>query len=249
MAIDETNVMGYEVFSGNLNKVDWSAQKLIVNTINQYSYCIAEEDGAFKKALRASDVLLPDGVGIVWAAKWLKGEKLTKIAGADLHEHLLGYLQHTQGHCFYMGSSVQVLEKIKKRVANDYPNVKVGTYSPPYKTVFSPAENVEIVNAINGFGPDVVFVGMTAPKQEKWVYDNQQLIDRGIVCSIGAVFDFYAGTVERPSQVWQKMGLEWLGRLLKEPKRMWKRYIYYGAVFGYRLINYRKSKPKRNQPA
>lgn len=240
-------VMGYSVFRGDLQAVDWSVPKMTVNTINQYSYCIAEEDASFKKALQASDILLPDGVGITLASKWLKGQKIQKIAGADIHAFLLNYLNERQGRCFYMGSSEQVLEKIRTRLGQEYPQVKVGTYSPPYKPVFDEQDNLEIINAINAFAPDVVFVGMTAPKQEKWVAENGHLIIKGVVCSIGAVFDFYAGTVERPSALWQKMGLEWLGRLVKEPKRMWKRYIYYGAVFAKYLLG-QKTKAKKVQP-
>ncbi|WP_289037014.1 WecB/TagA/CpsF family glycosyltransferase [uncultured Zobellia sp.] len=236
MAIGNLNVLGYPVFDGKLETVDWSSAKLIVNTINQYSYCIAREDAAFGQALKDSDILLPDGVGIVWAAKWLKKEQIQKIAGADIHEFLLRHLQQTGGRCFYMGSSVAVLEKIKKRAAEEFPNVTVGAYSPPYKPKFTAEDNTEILNAINSFAPDVVFVGMTAPKQEKWVHENAALIDKGIICSIGAVFDFYAGTVQRPGKVWQNLGLEWLGRFVKEPKRMFKRYFYYGGVFAYHLV-------------
>ncbi|WP_339714825.1 WecB/TagA/CpsF family glycosyltransferase [uncultured Kriegella sp.] len=220
MGIGNLNILGYPVFNGNLEEVDWSTDKLIVNTINQYSYCIAHEDLTFEKSLKASDILLPDGVAIVWAAKWLKGDRIQKIAGADIHEFLLKYLERTGGRCFYMGSSNDVLEKIKHRAAREYPNVVLKTYSPPYKKVFTPEDNTAIINAINAFAPDVVFVGMTAPKQEKWVYQNEQFLDKGIICSIGAVFDFYAGTVQRPNKVWQNLGLEWLGRLLKEPRRM-----------------------------
>ena len=245
MGAENLKVLGYPVFKGRLEEVDWATNKLIVNTINQYSYCIAHEDTAFEKALKASDILLPDGVGIVWAAKWLNGRRIQKIAGADIHEFLLGYLQRTGGRCFYMGSSNEVLEKIKQRAAKEYPNVILETYSPPYKKEFTPDENTAIINAINAFAPDVVFVGMTAPKQEKWVAKNSQFLDKGVICSIGAVFDFYAGTVQRPGKVWQKLGLEWLGRFVKEPKRMWKRYFYYGGIFAYHLMTHRNLKHKK----
>ncbi|MEX0275522.1 MAG: WecB/TagA/CpsF family glycosyltransferase, partial [Flavobacteriaceae bacterium] len=101
----------------------------------------------------------------------------------------------------------------------------------PFKKVFSEKDSEEMIKAVNAFKPDVLFVGMTAPKQEKWVYVNGDQLNVNMVCSIGAVFDFYAGTVKRPSNVWINLGLEWLGRLLKEPRRMWKRYIYYGIIF------------------
>ena len=92
-------------------------------------------------------------------------------------------------------------------------------------------DNQQMITAVNAFMPDVLFVGMTAPKQEKWSFTNKAALDAKIICSIGAVFDFYAGTVVRPHPFWIKLRLEWFVRLLKEPKRMWKRYLYYGPVF------------------
>ena len=88
-----------------------------------------------------------------------------------------------------------------------------------------------MINAVNAFRPDVLFIGMTAPKQEKWAFANKEMLDAPIICSIGAVFDFYAGTVKRPGKAWIYCGMEWLVRLVKEPKRMWIRYGYYGPVF------------------
>lgn len=164
---DTIQVMGYPVFKGDLGGVDWPVEKMVVNTINQYSYCIAEEDPEFKAALRRSDILLPDGVGITLASQWLNGIKINKIAGADIHEYLLRYLQETGGRCFYMGSSEQVLAKIVERIKKEYPKVRVATYSPPYKTTFSAEENTAIINAINAFSPDVVFVGMDGPQAGK----------------------------------------------------------------------------------
>ena len=88
-----------------------------------------------------------------------------------------------------------------------------------------------MIHIINAFEADVVFVGMTAPKQEKWAFNHKNQIQTKTICAIGAVFDFYAGTVERPSAFWISLQLEWLIRLIKEPRRMWKRYLYYGPVF------------------
>jgi N-acetylglucosaminyldiphosphoundecaprenol N-acetyl-beta-D-mannosaminyltransferase len=130
-----------------------------------------------------------------------------------------------------LGSSKDTLKKIVSRLALDFPNVTVGTFSPPYKSEFSDADNQQMLEVVTTFQPDVLFVGMTAPKQEKWSYQHKEQLDAKIICSIGAVFDFYAGTVERPSPFWIRLRLEWFIRLLKEPKRMWKRYLYYGPVF------------------
>ncbi len=228
------NCFGYTVFSDALEKLNLD-QKILVNTINQYSYCIAEEDEAFKKSLIESDVLLPDGIGITLAAKILENKKLKKIAGADIHHFLLEKLEREKGSCFYLGSSEETLSKIKKRLSKEYPNISVASYSPPYKAKFTVEDTNEMIAAVNAFQPNVLFVGMTAPKQEKWAHANKNKLDSNLICSIGAVFDFYAGTINRPHKIWISLGLEWLGRLIKEPKRMWRRYIYYGAIFGYYL--------------
>lgn len=233
--------MGYPVFNGILDHLPTS-KKILISTINQYSYCIAEEDTHFKKTLMESDILLPDGIGIVVAARLLNNNKITKIAGADVHEYLLKKLDREKGSCFYLGSSEKTLEKIKARIAKEYPNIKLGTYSPPFKPKFSFDDNAQMLHAVNTFRPNVLFVGMTAPKQEKWSYDHKNALNAHIICSIGAVFDFYAGTVKRPNKIWINMGIEWLGRLLKEPKRMWKRYIYYGAIFGFYLVREKSKK-------
>ena len=132
----------------------------------------------------------------------------------------------------FMGSSQKVLDLIVKRAAEVYPHLKVVTYSPPYKPEFSDEDNKAIIEAINAADPDLLWIGMTAPKQEKWTYTHwKELNIHCHVGTIGAVFDFFAGTVERAPMWWQRHGLEWLYRLLKEPKRMWRRYIIGNALF------------------
>jgi N-acetylglucosaminyldiphosphoundecaprenol N-acetyl-beta-D-mannosaminyltransferase len=218
-----------------LQQLDLS-KKTLINTINQYSFCIAQEDLVFKKALQDSDVLLPDGMAIVAAARLLNNSKLTKIAGAELHEFLLEKLNQTGGSCFYLGASQNTLETIRNKVKTAFPNVSVYSYSPPFKAVFSASDNQKMVAAVNAVSPEVLFIGLTAPKQEKWAFEHKVLLQSKTICSIGAVFDFYAGTVKRPDNFWIQLRLEWFIRLIKEPKRMWKRYLYYGPIFiGYIL--------------
>ncbi len=236
------NYQGYKLFNGNLQNLP-DLPKVVVNTINQYSYCIAEKDVAFKKVLQNSDVLLPDGVGIVIAIKATSGKVIEKISGADMHRELLADLNSKKGSCFYLGSKDSTLQKIEERMQAEYKNIFCNYYAPPFSDQFTSAENDLIIAKINEVKPHVLFVGMTAPKQEKWVAENKDRIDAKIICSIGAVFDFYAGTVERPSPFWVDHGLEWFIRLCKEPRRMWKRYLYYGPIFVSSII---KEKLKYN---
>jgi N-acetylglucosaminyldiphosphoundecaprenol N-acetyl-beta-D-mannosaminyltransferase len=232
-------IMSYEVFTDDLEKISLLESKQIINTINPHSYITAKSDSLFKEALRDSDILIPDGSGIVLAAKQIEKKKISKIAGSDLHVHLLKQLNTQKKRCFYMGSSQNTLDRIKERLSVEYPLIEARFYSPPYKAVFSNEENQSIIDAIQDFKPDVLFVGMTAPKQEKWLHEHKNFLDFKIACSIGAVFDFYAGTVKRPSQFWISLHLEWLPRLLKEPKRLWRRNFVSTPLFLVDMIRYK----------
>lgn len=216
--------------------------KKLINTINAHSYNTARRDGLFAEALQKGDALIPDGASIVMACRWLKAKSRPeeRIAGWDLFEMEMDRLNRTGGKCFFMGSSEKVLALIRKRAETVYPHITVETYSPPYKPEFSDEENRAIIETINRADPDLLWIGMTAPKQEKWVYTHWDELDiRCHTGTIGAVFDFFAGTVERAPEWWQRHSLEWLYRLLKEPKRMWRRYIIGNALF---LLNVMREK-------
>ena len=164
--------------------------------------------------------------------KKAKSQPKERIAGWDLFVYEMEKLNRKGGKCFFMGSSDKVLALICRRVAVDYPNIQVETYSPPYKSEFSEVDNQAIVQAINQANPDLLWIGMTAPKQEKWIYAHwDELNIHCHVGTIGAVFDFFAGTVKRAPLWWQEHGLEWAFRLLREPKRMWRRYIIGNVCF------------------
>lgn len=208
--------------------------KKLINTVNAHSFNTAKKDKLFAEALTNGDVLIPDGVSIVKACRRIKAKSQPKerIAGWDLFEFEMSKLEKKGGTVMFMGSSQKVLDLIVKRAAKVYPHLKVVTYSPPYKPEFSDEDNKAIIEAINNANPDLLWIGMTAPKQEKWTYSHWK--DLNIHChvgTIGAVFDFFAGTVERAPIWWQEHGLEWLYRLLKEPKRMWRRYIIGNTLF------------------
>lgn len=213
--------------------------KLLINTINAHSYNTARKDPLFAEALTEGDVLIPDGISIVKACKWKKAKSQPKerIAGWDLFETEMSKLNERGGKCFFMGSSEKVLTLIKEKAASVYPNIIVESYSPPYKPEFTDEDNKAIVEAINKANPDLLWIGMTAPKQEKWTYAHWDELN--IHChagTIGAVFDFFAGTVERAPLWWQRYGLEWLYRLLKEPKRMWRRYVIGNTLFLWNMM-------------
>ncbi len=238
------NLMNYNIFTNPLNTINLNKRQ-IINTINPHSYITAKEDKLFHKALISSDILIPDGSGIVLAAKQLYKRHIYKIAGYDLHEFLLKEMNKRGGKVFYMGASEITLFKIRGKIAKEYPNIKIKTYSPPYKNEFSKEENQEIIERINDFNPDVLFVGMTAPKQEKWLYTNEKQLNFTIASSIGAVFDFYAEVLPRPSSFWLNLHLEWLARFMAEPRRLWRRNFISTPKFLFDLFLFRINRKQR----
>lgn len=214
--------------------------KWLINTINAHSFNTAQKDSLFAEALKQGDYLIPDGASVVKACRWLKAKSQPqeRIAGWDLFVMEMQRLNAKGRECakrqrvMFMGSSEHVLQLIRQRAAADYPCLEVVTYSPPYKPEFTAEDNAAIIKAINEADPDLLWIGMTAPKQEKWAYTHWQQLD--IHChvgTIGAVFDFYAGTALRAPLWWQEHSLEWLYRLLKEPRRMWRRYVLGNPLF------------------
>ena len=219
--------------------------KVLINTINAHSYNVARKDELFADALQKGDYLIPDGISIVKACKWInaKSKPKERVAGYDLFEFEMEKLNNKGGTVMFMGSSEKTLALDVKQAAMRFPNLKVVTYSPPYKPVFTEEDNRAIIEAINNANPDLLWIGMTAPKQEKWTYSHwNELNIHCHVGTIGAVFDFFAGTVERAPEWWQRHGLEWLYRLIKEPRRMWRRYIIGNTVFLWHMLGEKLSR-------
>lgn len=230
--------MNYNVFTDKLNTLDLTKRQ-IINTINPHSYVTAKKDDFFHEALSSSDILIPDGSGIVLAAKQLYGKSIEKIAGYNLHAFLLDEMNQKGAKVFYMGASEKTLVRISEKIKKEYPNIQVASYSPPFKEQFSSSENSTIIKHINEFNPDVLFIGMTAPKQEKWLHAHKDELKFTIASSIGAVFDFYADIVPRPKTFWIRHHLEWFVRLISEPKRLWKRNFISTPKFLFDVLLYK----------
>ena len=200
---------------------------------NPHSLVVASQDSEFQEALKEADILIPDGVGIVLAAKARNTPIRDRVSGTEFFIRMTEMAQSSGGlKYFFLGSSENALARIRSRLQREYPSIDVcGTYSPPYKNTFSASDNSRMLRVINNSKPDVLWVGMTAPKQEKWIYQNRSKLDVPFVGAIGAVFDFYAGTKARSSIFWQKYGLEWLPRFFREPRRLWKRNMKSTPIF------------------
>jgi len=245
------NILGYAVSNQGLQAdVDAACRCLdgeggplpcSVACANPHSLVVAAADSGFAAALRNADILLPDGAGIVLAAGLLGLPLTRRVAGMDF---FLGLTQRAKGRgglrYFFLGSSEVVLDLISARLAREYPDIVVcGTYSPAFKAEFSDAENAGMIAAISAANPDVLWVGMTAPKQEMWIEAHRGSLNVPVICAIGAVFDFYAGTRKRAPQWVCDLGLEWLPRLLREPGRLWRRNFISTPLFLARVLKQR----------
>lgn len=238
------NILGYHVYNGTsemlicsiISKLDNNDSPFIISCINPHSYVVALENQTFKTALVSSNVLIPDGQGIVIASKLSRGSVKSRISGPDLFVDLCKEINGTRGNlkCFFLGSTNETLELIKLRMAELYPNILVcGTYSPPFthSLFFSELDNARIIDEVNKCEPDILFVGLTAPKQEIWCIANRDKLSAKVILPIGAAFNFFAGNVKRSHPVFQKLGLEWLPRLMREPRRLFKRNFVSTPVF------------------
>lgn len=201
--------------------------------LNPHSYAVALDDRGFATALHGANWLVPDGVGVVWASGLLGGNVSERVTGSDIFFELHKRMNASRGlSVFFLGASEKTLAQICIRMAFDFPNIRVaGTYSPPFKATYSGQELETMISAINSTQPDVLWVGMTAPKQEKWIFDNRARLDVRFAAAVGAVFDFYTGNVKRSHPAFQRLGLEWLPRFLQQPLRLWRRTFVSAPIF------------------
>ena len=210
-------VLGFNVYNNRLSDIEFN-KKHLINTFSPNSYGIALTDREFSVALKNTDVLVLDGMGIAIGSILLHGKNIKKIAGQDCFDHFVAEANKNKLKVFFLGSSKSTLQKIMKRLAIEYPNITAGGYSPPFKNVFSDEENQLMVKHINSFNPDILFIGMTAPKQEKWAYKHKNLVNARIITTVGNVFDWYAGNSKRPAKIWIKLRMEWLVRIFHRPE-------------------------------
>lgn len=231
--IKTENIIGYPITTQNREAcVEEIYSWIMAGEKNKYFVCanphsleLAEYDQIFKNAILNADMITPDGSGIVVASKILKGLINNKVSGSGIFRELSRKLnERKKFKYFFLGSTDDILAQIKNKMAETYPDIEVaGVYSPPFKLEFIDDDNKKMIDAVNKAKPDVLWVGMTAPKQEKWIYQNREHLDVKFIGPVGAVFDFFTGNVERSHPFFIKIGLEWLPRLLQQPRRLWNR--------------------------
>jgi N-acetylglucosaminyldiphosphoundecaprenol N-acetyl-beta-D-mannosaminyltransferase len=221
-----------EIIDRSLRAVEGVSPQCVFACANPHSLVEAEKDEAFRRALNDATLVVADGIGISVASTLLNIDVGPRITGFEYFDGLMRAMDSRRsGRVYFFGSTDAVLQKIAARFATNYPGLTLcGTHSPPFRPL-TPDENREVIQRIRAARPDVLWVGMTAPKQEKWVHANASALGVPVIGSIGAVFDFFAGTHRRAPDWICHLGLEWVYRLVREPRRMWRRTFVSGPRF------------------
>ncbi|MFS0821577.1 WecB/TagA/CpsF family glycosyltransferase [Bacillus sp. 1P02SD] len=213
-------------------------KKTYLVTCNVDHIMNVQKDSKFREIYNNADLIVADGVPVVWASKLLGNPLKEKISGSDIIPKLANKLVEKNYSLFFLGADEGVAAKAAENLKENYPKIKVvGTYSPSYGFEKNEGEIKRIIEMINNSKPDLLFVGVGSPKQEKWIYKYYQDLQVPVSIGVGATFDFLAGNVKRAPLFMQKSGLEWFWRLIQEPKRLWKRYLVNDSKFIILFIN------------
>ena len=216
-----------------------------VTYTNVHVIVTAEKDAKLKAALRDATIVSPDGMPVVWAAKIMGYQDIEKCSGPDMMEIVLkSSLKNHQTHFFY-GSTAENLNSLRKSIEGKYPGIRIaGMHSPPFRAL-SEKEDRAIIEEINRLTPDFIWVGLGAPKQEIWMHEHADAFRHGVMFGVGAAFNFMSGAIKRAPRWMQALGLEWLHRLVREPRKLWRRYLSTNTIFMIYLIRMLFSKNKR----
>jgi N-acetylglucosaminyldiphosphoundecaprenol N-acetyl-beta-D-mannosaminyltransferase len=205
-------------------------QKMRVNFCTVNNIVEANRDPEFRAQMGTSEIVAPDGMPLVWLGRLL-GRRVERVCGPDLLPALCdGSREFGYQHFFY-GGAEGVAERLANNLQGRFPGLQVaGTYSPPFRPMTA-EEDERIIAQINRARPDFVWVGLGAPKQDVWLATHQSRLQAPILLAVGAAFDFHSGKLRRAPKWMQRVGLEWLFRLAKEPRRLWRRYLIGNTLF------------------
>ena len=197
---------------------------------NVHTTVMAEKDAEYRKIQNSAFLALPDGSPLALVQRLRGYRSAEQVAGPDLMPALWKATEHTAYSHYFYGSTPETIEALQKNLGSRYPELKIaGMEAPPFRPL-TEEEDRQAVERINASGADFVWVGLGAPKQEKWMYEHRGRI-HGVMFGVGAGFDFHAGTVKRAPDWMRRHYLEWLYRLVQDPKRLWKRYVQTNGKF------------------
>jgi N-acetylglucosaminyldiphosphoundecaprenol N-acetyl-beta-D-mannosaminyltransferase len=243
--LEQADILGANVdcldFQGILNLVlKWSNESIKRNImyVNAHSLNLAYIDPEFLKIINNADIVYPDGISSVWASRILGGPRLHKLTGADWISGFCDFALKVNLSIYILAGKPGVANLARHNLLEEYPELDIVGVADGY---FHEMSELEIVKDIMKTKPQLLFVGMGTPLQEKWIYSNRKSIDTPICWSVGALFDYVAGVEKRVPGWMNKLGLEWFWRLLMDPVGKWKRYLIGNPLFVYRILQYKLS--------
>jgi N-acetylglucosaminyldiphosphoundecaprenol N-acetyl-beta-D-mannosaminyltransferase len=206
----------------------------------------AHDDPAYRQVMEDADLVTPDGMPLVWALRLLGVDGASRVYGPDLTPVLCERAAAGGVSVGFYGSTPEVLGDLTANLARRYPRLRVVYAASPPLRPLTAAEDAEMVARVTASGARLLFVGLGAPKQERWMADHQGRVE-AVMVGVGAAFDFLAGRKRQAPATLQRLGLEWLFRLASEPRRLWRRYLYrnprFVALFGAQLVRRRLAGP------
>ena len=225
---------------GFLNRIDEflrSGERFKVMYVNIHCINTAWDDLEYKKILNSADLVYCDGAGVVLGARILGMNLPQRMTGADWVYHMCQLCLRGAYSLFLLGGEPGIAENALNKITSEFPDIKiVGTHHG----YFSENDNWRLIDKINSVQPDIIFVGMGSPKQEKWINENIDKLNAKVVWGVGALMDFVSGKVSRAPRWMLDYGMEWLYRLIIEPRRMWRRYILGNLIFFFRILKERR---------
>lgn len=193
----------------------------------------AQQNPSFKDVLNAADLVVPDGMPLVWLARRHGYPLARRVYGPDLMQAFCGKTGGRYRHFFY-GGAPRVPDRLIQVLAQRFGIGIAGAYSPPFRPLREEEEE-EIVALIHRAAPDILWVGLSTPKQELWMHEHRARVRVPVIVGVGAAFDFLTGRVKQAPFWMREHGLEWLFRLIQEPRRLWRRYLIYGSKFAWQV--------------
>jgi N-acetylglucosaminyldiphosphoundecaprenol N-acetyl-beta-D-mannosaminyltransferase len=197
----------------------------------------------FAEMLRRADFNFPDGMPLVWLGRRAKKGKVARVCGPEFMPAFCKQTAHLDYRHFFYGGAPGAAEAVIAALQRETPYLEVaGYYCPPFRPL-SPEEDREVCAQINASRADLVWVSLGCPRQEQWIADHRGKLDAPVLLAVGAAFDFTAGRAKRAPKFFREHGLEWLHRLVQDPRRLWRRYLVYNALFLYLLLKQQHAEP------